>query len=77
MHTATTSTLIAASVALLLTSAAQAMEIQQFDKMAVQDQHDYENASELIGAQKVLIDERRDDQAAQIENLFTTNTFWR
>ncbi len=70
MHTATTSTLIAASVALLLTSAAQAMEIQQFDKMAVQDQHDYVNAL-IVGAQKVLIDERRDDLAAQIQSLFT------
>ena len=41
---------------MFFTSAAQAMQIQQFDKMALQDQADY--ISVLIdGAQKVLIDE--------------------
>ncbi len=72
MHTATTSTLIAVSVALLLTSAAQAMEIQQFDKMAQDDRAEY--VSELIsGAEKVLTAEGKADQAGKIENLFTTN----
>ncbi len=72
MHTATTSALIAASVALLWTSTAQAMEIQQFDKMSQDDRAEY--ISELIsGAEKALTAEGKADQAEKIENLFTTN----
>ena len=71
MHTATTSTLIAASVALLLTSTVQAMEIRQFDKMAGPDQDEY--IAELIqGAEKVLTDEGKPDLSAQVSKLFTT-----
>ncbi len=71
MHTATTSTLIAASVALLWTSAAQAMEIRQFDKMAEQDRSEY--IAELVqGAEKVLTDAGKADQAAKVSKLFTT-----
>jgi hypothetical protein len=71
MHTATTSTLIAASVALLLTRAAQAMEIRQFDKMADQDQSEY-IGNLIVGAENALTDEGKPDVAAQIKTLFTT-----
>ncbi len=71
MHTAPTSTLIAASVALLLTSAAQAMEIQQYDKMSNEDQGEY--VSRLVGgAEQAFKDEGRPDLAAQVDHLFTT-----
>jgi hypothetical protein len=58
------------SVATLLTSAAQAMEIQRYDKMALQDQNDYAIAL-IFGAQKVLISEGGSDLAAQVQKLFT------
>ena len=58
------------SAAMLLPSMVQAMQIQQYDKMAAQDQHDYVNAL-VVGAQKVLIDEGRSDLAAQVQDLFT------
>jgi hypothetical protein len=55
---------------LLATGAAQAMEIRQFDKLAIQDRSEY--VAELIeGAQKVLIDEGKSDLAARINKLFT------
>jgi hypothetical protein len=58
------------SASLLVASAAQAMEIRQYDKMASQDRNEY--VAELIeGAQKVLIDEGKSDLAAQVNNLFT------
>ena len=57
--------------AMLVTSAAQAMEIQQFDKMAVQDQGDYVGLL-VGGAEQVLRDEGRADLAAQVDHLFTT-----
>lgn len=60
------------SVAMLFTSAAQAMEIRQFDRMADDDQAEY--VGELIqGAENVLTDEGRPDLAAQVSHLFTTN----
>jgi hypothetical protein len=60
------------SATMLLTSAAQAMEIRQFDRMAQDDQAEY--VSELIqGAEKVLTDEGRPDLAAQVSQLFATN----
>ena len=59
------------SAAMLLPSAAQAMQIQQFDKMADQDQADYVVAL-VNGAEKVLTDEGKPDLAAQVEHLFTT-----
>ena len=60
------------SVAILLASGAQAMEIWNFDKMAQDDRAKY--VSELIqGAGKVLTDAGNADQAEKIENLFTTN----
>ncbi len=60
------------SATLLAASAAQAMEIRQFDKMANNDQAEY--VSELIqGAEKVLTDEGRSDQAEQGATLFRTN----
>jgi hypothetical protein len=71
MHTATTSLLIAASVALLLTSAVQAMEIRQFDKMADQDQSEY-IGNLIVGAENAMTDEGKPDLAAQIKTLFTT-----
>ena len=59
------------SAAMLFTSAAQAMEIRQFDKMADQDQSDY-IGDLIVGAEKVLTDEGRPDLAAQVKHLFTT-----
>jgi len=51
------------------TSAAQAMEVRQFDRMAEDDRADY--VSELIqGAEKVLTDADRADKAAQVSHLF-------
>jgi hypothetical protein len=58
------------SAAMLFTGSLQAMEIQQFDKMAAQDQHDYLNVL-VNGAQRVLIDEGKADLAAKIDKLFT------
>ena len=60
------------SAAMLFSSAAQAMEIQQFDKMAQDDQAEYVSAL-IQDAEKVLTDEGRADQAAQVSHLFTTN----
>ena len=58
--------------AMLFTDAAQAMQIQQFDRMAGADQDEY--IAELIqGAEKVLTDEGRGDQSAQVRTLFATN----
>ena len=59
------------SAAMLLTSAAQAMQIQQFDKMAGQDQGDY-IGDLIVGAENVLTGEGRPDLAAQVKQLFTT-----
>src|ERR1019366_2541961 len=58
-------------VVMPLAGAAQAMEIRQFDKMASQDQEEY--IAELVqGAEKVLTDAGKADQAAQVSKLFTT-----
>lgn len=58
------------SVAVFVTSAAQAMQIQQFDKMADQDQADY--ISQLVaGAQTVLIKQGQPELAAKVHRLFT------
>jgi hypothetical protein len=57
--------------AMLFTTVAQAMEIQQFDKMAADDQDEYV-AELIIGAQQVLKDASRPDDAAQVHKLFTT-----
>jgi hypothetical protein len=59
------------SAAMLFSSAAQAMEIRQFDKMADQDQAEYVGLL-VQGAEKVLTDVGRPDLAAQVEHLFTT-----
>jgi hypothetical protein len=56
--------------AVLLSAAAQAMELRQFDKMATQDRSDYV-ASLVIGTQQVLTDEGSPDLADQIHKLFT------
>jgi hypothetical protein len=48
------------ATSLLATNAVQAMEIRQFDEMALQDQNDYTSAL-TVGAQKVLIDEGKSD----------------
>jgi hypothetical protein len=58
------------SAAMLFSGAAQAMEIQKFDQMALQDQGDY-IAVLIDGAQRVLIDEGNADLAAKINKLFT------
>ncbi len=60
------------AAAVLFVTAARAMEIQKFDKMAQDDRAEY--VSELIsGAEKVLTDEGKPELAAQVEHLFTTN----
>lgn len=59
------------SASILFSSAAQAMQIQQFDKMANQDQDEYV-AELVLGAQKVLQDSGRPDLAQQVHTLFTT-----
>jgi hypothetical protein len=51
--------------------AAQAMEILQFDKMAVGDQSEYV-ASLVGGGEQAFKDEGRSDLAAQVDHLFTT-----
>ena len=55
----------------LFTSAAQAMEIRQFDKMADRDQGEYIELLEQ-GAEQVLIDEGRTDLQQKVHHLFTT-----
>jgi hypothetical protein len=49
---------------------ARAMEIQRFDKLAIPDQGDY-IALLIAGAQKVLMDQGRDELAVQVRKLFT------
>ena len=56
---------------MLLSCAAQAMEIEQFDKMAAQDQSEYIVVL-IEGAQKVLIESGRKDLAAKVHKLFVT-----
>jgi hypothetical protein len=59
------------SATLLFTIPAQAMTIQQFDKMAMSDQVDY--IADLIeGAQRVLTNDGKPGTAAQVKQLFTT-----
>jgi hypothetical protein len=57
--------------AMFFTSAAQAMQIQQFDKMAGDDQDEYV-AELIIGAQQVLKDAGKPALAEQVHTLFTT-----
>jgi hypothetical protein len=59
------------SVAVLLSAAAQAMEIQQYDKMSNDDQSEYV-ALLVGGAEQTFNDEGRADLAAQVDHLFTT-----
>ena len=58
------------SVAVLFAGAAQAMEIQTFDKMAPQDQADYITVL-IDGAQRALISEGKADLATKVNKLFT------
>ena len=60
-----------ASLAMLAGSAAQAMEIRQFDKLADQDQSEYIGGL-IVGAENVLAGNGKPDLAAQIKHLFTT-----
>jgi hypothetical protein len=57
-------------VAVLLSSAAQATEIRQFDKMADTDQDEYV-ADLILGAQKVLRDSGKPELAEKVHKLFT------
>jgi hypothetical protein len=59
------------SAAMLLPNMAQAMEIQQFDKMAVSDQGEYVGLL-IAGAEQALNDEGRADLAEKVVQLFTT-----
>lgn len=56
--------------ALSFAGAASAMEILQYDKMAVSDQSDYVVAL-IEGAQEVLINNGQNDLAARVHTLFT------
>jgi hypothetical protein len=64
-------TVLLASAAVLFASAATAMEIQQYDKMAVEDQVAHQDLL-IEGAVRVLRDGGRADLAAKAEHLFTT-----
>ena len=66
-----TKILVILVTSLLAASAARAMEIRQFDKMADSDQSEY-IGNLIVGAENALIDEGKPDLAAQIKNLFTT-----
>jgi len=56
--------------AMFATTAAQAMQIQLFDRMANQDRQDYLNLL-VEGAQKVLIEAGQQNDAAKVHQLFT------
>jgi len=56
---------------MLFVTAAQAMEIRQFEKMDERDRNEYV-AELVLGAQKVLTEAGKADQAAQVRKLFTT-----
>ena len=72
LHRTNFTPLVLLATALFLVSgAAQAMQIQQFDRMSARDQDDY-IVLLLKGASQVLTDAGRPDQAAQVEKLFTT-----
>jgi hypothetical protein len=58
------------AAAMLLPGVAQAMEIKQFDKMVVQDQGDYISVL-IAGAQRVLINQGKSDDASKVQRLFT------
>jgi hypothetical protein len=59
------------SATLLAASAAQAMEIQQYDKMSNNDESEYVGLL-VGGAEQAFKDEGRADLAAQVDHLFTT-----
>jgi hypothetical protein len=59
------------SASMLFAVAAQAVEIPQYDTMAIPDQGSYV-ALLIQGAEKTLTDERRPDLAAQVEKVFST-----
>jgi hypothetical protein len=59
------------SAAMLVSGAARAMEIRQFDKMADQDQAEY-LGDLIVGAEKVLADAGKPALAAKVKQLFTT-----
>jgi hypothetical protein len=64
--------LAATFLGILFSGVALAMEIRQFDKMAGQDQDEF--IAELVkGAERVLTDDGRPDDAAKVSKLFTTN----
>ena len=58
------------AAAVLLSGAAQAMEIEKFGRMAAQDQSDYLVVL-VEGAQKVLIASGKKDLAGKVHDLFT------
>ena len=60
---------IVISASMFLAGAAQAKEIREFDTMAAQDRQDYMNLL-VEGAQKVLIEDGRRDDAAKVYQLF-------
>jgi hypothetical protein len=60
------------STAMLFSGVVQAMQIQQFDKMAQDDRADYVSAL-IQGAEKVLTTDGRAGDAAKVSKLFTTN----
>jgi hypothetical protein len=63
---------VLAFAAMFSSNVAHAMEIYKFDEMAVQDQDAY-IAMLVQGAEKVLKDDGRLDDAANVSKLFITN----
>ena len=61
---------IIVSATLLLGSAAQAMDIAVYFKMADQDQGQFDNTL-FVGAKQLLMQEGRTDLANQLDRLFT------
>jgi hypothetical protein len=60
------------SAAMFSAGAAQAMQIQQFDKMASEDKGEYVGLLMVGGAEQAFKDEGRADLAEKVEQLFTT-----
>jgi hypothetical protein len=59
------------SAATFLSAAAQAMQVQVYERMSANDQADYTGVL-IKGAEQVLIGAGRPDQATQVDKLFST-----
>jgi hypothetical protein len=59
------------SAAMLMSTVAQAMQVQVYDRMSTRDQADYIGVM-IKGAEQVLTDQGRSDLADKVKELFTT-----